>query len=327
MTAYSADHADPFDGLEWRQVLAMLSVLRECDYTKIEHIRRRYARLAPRFRETHAFMVCLRAVRESNGYVRPSAMLRAGGEAEARYWLMRQLFATRNRYRTQILRYLRKFSIENGEPVYRPSPSSGHQHSHVRNCLMELGVLCHDTDRAHYRISAQHIDLYVMAQDSVGRRAPATAAAVQRDRENLGIAAEEVIVSYERKRVGSTFASRVQHVALVNAAAGYDVRSVTINDNGMEEPRYIEVKAVSGSSLQFHWTRNEVDTAKLLTQWYYLYLLPVTAGRGFAIDRLQVIPDPHAVVLQAPDAWAVEPDVLRCYPRQQMYEQARSVSG
>ena len=168
MTAYSADHADPFDGLEWRQVVAMLSVLRECDYTKIEHIRRRYGRLAPHFRETHAFMVCLRAVRESNGYVRPSAMLRAGGEAEVRDWLTRQLFATRNRYRTQILRYLRKFSIENGEPVYRPSPSSGHQQSHVRNCLMELGVLCHDRDRACYRMSAQHIDLYVVAQDSVG---------------------------------------------------------------------------------------------------------------------------------------------------------------
>ena len=315
MTAYSAHRADAFDGLAWRQVLAMLSVLRECDYTKIEHIRRRYARLAGHFRETHAFMVCLRAVRERDGYVRPSGMVLAGGEVDARHWLMRRVFATRNRYRTQILRYLRKFSIEDGEPVYRPSPSSGHQQSHVRNCLMEMGVLCHDPDRASYRISAQHIELYVVAQDSGGKRAPATVAAVLRDRESLGTAAEEAIVSYERKRVGSKFASRVQHVALVNAAAGYDVRSVTIKDNGIEEPRYIEVKAVSGSSLQFHWTRNEAITAKRLTQWYYLYLLPVKAGGGFAMNRLEIVPDPHTAVIQGADAWEVEPDVLRCYRR------------
>ena len=107
-------------------------------------------------------------------------------------------------------------------------------------------------------------------------------------------------------------ADRVQHVALLNAAAGYDVRSVTVTDNGMTKPRYIEVKAVSSSSLQFHWTRNEVVTAKLLAQWYYLYLLPVKAGRGFAMNQLEVIPDPHTAVLQASDAWAVEPDVLRC---------------
>lgn len=315
MTGYSADLADRFDGIQWRQVLAMLSILRECDYTKVEYIRKRYARRASHFRETYAFMVCLRAVREIDGYVRPSDMVRDGDEEDASEWVTRRLFGTRNRYRTQILEYLRKFSIENGDPVYRPFPSSAHQKSHVRNCLMELGVLYRDADSACYRVSAQHIDLYVAAQDGVDKLAPSTVALAQRDRESLGTAAEEAILSYERKRVGSRFACRVQHVAIVNAAAGYDVRSVTINDNGMEEPRYIEVKAVSGSSLEFHWTRNEAATAKLLGQWYYLYLLPVTAGRGFAINELEIIPDPHASVLQAPDAWAVEPDVLRCHRR------------
>ena len=182
---------------------------------------------------------------------------------------------------------------------------------------MEMGIVCHDTDRDCYRIAPQHLDLYVVAQDSVSKRAPATVAAVQRGRETLGTAAEEAIVSYERKRVGSMFADRVEHVALLNAAAGYDVRSVTVNENGMAEPRYIEVKAVSGSSLQFHWTRNEVVTAKLLAQWYYLYLLPVKAGCRFAMNQLDVIPNPYAAVLHASDTWAVEPDVLRCCLRQE----------
>ncbi len=317
MNDSSATRTDPFDGLEWGHVLAMLSVVRECDYTKMEYIRKQYAQHASHFQETLAFMVCLRAVREEAGHVRPSDMLHASSEGDARYSLSQRLFATRNRYRTQILHYLRKFHIADGEPLYRPSSTSRHQQSQVRNFLMEMGIVCHDTDHDCYRIAPQHLGLYVVARDSVNKRAPATVAAVQHGRETLGTAAEEAIVCYERKRVGSMFSDRVEHVAVLNAAAGYDVRSVTVNENGTVKPRYIEVKAVSGSSLQFHWTRNEVVTAKFLAQWYYLYLLPVKAGRGFVMNELEVIPDPHAAVLHASDAWAVEPDVLLCCRRQE----------
>lgn len=119
-------------------------------------------------------------------------------------------------------------------------------------------------------------------------------------------------MSYERKRVGSKFSDRVVHVANLNAAAGYDVRSVTIDENDMAKPRYIEVKAVSGSSLQFHWTHNEVLTAKFLAQWYYLYLLPVKTGNRFELNQLKVVRDPYTTILHGSDVWAVEPDVLRC---------------
>ena len=308
----SATRTDPFDGLEWRHVVAMLSVLRDCDYTKTEHIRKQYVQQASHFRETLAFMVCLRAVREQEGYVRPSNMLRAGSEANGRDWLSQRLFATRNRYRTRILHYLRRFHVVDGELLYRPSSTSSHQQSHVRNFLMEMGVVCLDTGGDCYRITPQHLDLYVVAQDTLSKRAPATVTAAHRTREVLGTAAEEAIVSYERERVGSVFADRVEHVALLNAAAGYDVRSVTVNGDGIATPRYIEVKGVSGSSLQFHWTRNEVLTAKLLSQWYYLYLLPVKAGGRFAMNQLEVIKDPYVAVLNGSDTWAVEHDVLRC---------------
>ncbi len=323
MNDSSETPTDPFDGLEWRHVFAMLSVLRECDYTKTENIRKQYAQHASHFQETLAFMVCLRAVGEQEGYVRPSDMLRTSSEGDARSWLSQRLFATRNRYRTQILHYLRKFHIAEGEPMFLPSSASRHQLSHVRNFLMEMGIVRHDTDRDCYRIAPQHLDLYVVAQDSASKMAPATVATVQRSRETLGSAAEEAIVSYERKRVGSKFADRVEHVAQLNAAAGYDVLSVTVDENGMEKPRYIEVKAVSGSLLQFHWTRNEVVTAKLLERWYYLYLLPVKSGNHFAMNQLKVIRDPHAAVLRGSDVWAVEHDVLRCY----LYQERAHNSG
>lgn len=141
MNDSSATPTDPFDGLEWRHVFVMLSVLRECDYTKTEYIRKQYAQRASNFQETFAFMVCLRAGGEQKEYVRTLGMLRASSEDDARSWFSQRLFATRNRYRTQILRYLRKFHIADGEPMYRPSPTSKHQQSHVRNFLMEMGIV------------------------------------------------------------------------------------------------------------------------------------------------------------------------------------------
>ena len=312
-----ATHADQFEGLEWRHVLAMLSVFRECDYTRTEHIRKQYSQHASCFRQTLAFMVCLRAVAERGGHLHPASMLRAKDEAAAGSWLSQRLFSTRNRYRTQIFRYLRQFRIVDGELTYRPSSATRHRQSHVRNLLMEMRVVRYDKERGCYHIAPAHLDLYVDAQDGAAKRTPAAVAADQRDRHTIGAAAEDAVLSYERKRVGNTYRDRVEHIALLNAAAGYDVRSVTLDESGIAKPRYIEVKAVSGASLQFHWTRNEVRMAELLAQWYYLYLLPVERGGRFALDQLQVVQDPHTVLLHSSTGWAVEPDVLRCSRRVQ----------
>ena len=312
MKESSAKRPDIFEGLEWRQVLVLLSVLHESEYTKREHIEKRYNAQASHFKETLDFMVSLRAVKESEGHVVASGLLPSDNDVEARFWVSERLFGFQNRYRTQANHYLRTFRIAGGEPTSRPSPLSRHYQSHVRNFLMEMGVVLHDARSDCYLISPEHLALYILAQDTARNQTPERFGAVNRAKESLGLSAEKEIVLYERDRVGLTFAGRVEHVALQNVAAGYDVRSVTIDEGGAVLPRYIEVKAVSGSSLQFHWTRNEVLTAKVFADWYYLYLLPVTANGRFAIDKMEIVPHPHSTVLHTPNTWAVEPDVLRC---------------
>ena len=317
MKGSSAARDDAFEGLEWRNVMAMLSVLRECEYTRKEHIKKRYTERASRFEETLDFMTCLRGVQEQGGRIRASEALRVDDGTEARSWLVQRLFSCRNRYRTQILRYVREFAIADGEPTLRPSSGLRHHQSHVRNFLMEMGIVHHDSQRDCYLITPEHVGVYVLAQDSDKKRPPGAIAAGSRARESLGLAAEKAIVSYEKQRVGRAFAERVDHVALRNAAAGYDIRSITLREDGVAIPRYIEVKAVSSSSLQFHWTRNEVLTARLLAEWYFLYLLPVKSNGQFAIEELRVVACPHVAVLEDAETWAVEPDVIRCCLRQE----------
>ncbi len=315
MKEFSAVQINAFEGLEWRNVLVMLSVLRGIGYTRKEHIKKRYNEHASRFEETLAFMVGLRAVNEEEGHVQSLNTMHAGSEDEGRSWLIKRLFTFRNRYRTQIFRYLRGFHIVNGEPIYHPSPVFRHHQSHVRNFLMEMGIIRHDEQRDCYFITPEQLNLFILSQENANKRTPEAVAANHRARESIGLAAEMAVMTYERDRVGKKYVDRVEHIAIKNAAAGYDVRSVTFNKDGELVPRYIEVKAVSIPSLQFYWTRNEVRTAELLAEWYYLYLLPVINNGRFAIDELEIIANPHTTILQSINVWLVEHDVLRCCQR------------
>lgn len=312
MIGFSANRPDPFEGVEWRHVLTVLSILHESDYMKTEYIKRQYAKSASHFTETLAFMVCLGAVEEVGGYLRVSRALHSAEKGLAGPWLYGRLLEKPNRYRTEMLRYIRHFRIVNGEPLHAPPLTCRHVQSHVRNFLMEMGMVGYDSKRDCYSIQPTHLNLYVLAQDHASKCSPAAVVIHQRNRDALGAAAEVEVVAYERKRLGAALAGRVQHVALQNASAGYDIRSLTVTQGDSMVPRYIEVKAVSGATLQFYWTRNEVATAKLLAQWYFLYLVPVEAGGRFAVDRIAVIQDPHGVVFARQSGWIVEADVVRC---------------
>lgn len=291
----------------------LVSVVNEAGYRSTEHIRTRYNARATGFDAAFGFLAELGALRAVEGYIRPHPAIEPLGESELRRWLVERMLASAGRYRLRVLRYLRGFHISAGKPVYRPPEISRHYDSHVRNFLMGMGIVERDAQRDCYVVAPEYLALYVAAQDSERKIAPSRVIAACDARQSLGLMAEKQVVAFERDRVGPVLAEEVEHVALLNAAAGYDVRSFTIADDGAVLPRYIEVKAVSGSSFQFYWSRNEVRVAKSLAEWYYLYLLPVTADGGFEVVEMRVIADPHSAVLDGHETWIVEPDVLRCW--------------
>ena len=301
-----------FQGLEWRNVLELLSILVESQYTKKEHIKRKYSSQASHFNETLAFAALLGAVREEDGFVQALTIFRNSDEDVIQAWFIERIFKRQNRYRTRIFRYLRLFYISDGQPAFSPPSESRHTDSHVRNILMEMGIVSYDAHKDTYQVSQAHLALYALAHDSVRKQKPEVLASTNRSKESLGLDAEKAALLFERDRIGSKLAGRVKHVAMQNASAGYDIRSVTVEENGTMVPRYIEVKAVSGSSLQFHWTRNEVRMAKQLADWYYLYLIPVNSDVHFIMNEIKIIANPYSTVLQTPDTWVVEPDVLLC---------------
>ena len=61
---------------------------------------------------------------------------------------------------------------------------------------------------------------------------------------------------------------------------------------------------------QWNERRNRAD--KLMKSNYYIYLLPVNRGNSYSLDKLKMIQDPIAGILDSPETWDVETDLVRC---------------
>lgn len=97
------------------------------------------------------------------------------------------------------------------------------------------------------------------------------AAREQRNRD-LGLAGELLVMAHEQKRLRDAgrndLAARVEHVALSDSAAGYDILSFEL-DGG---ERFIEVKTTTGpASTSFYISENEVNVSRQLQELYWLY--------------------------------------------------------
>lgn len=97
------------------------------------------------------------------------------------------------------------------------------------------------------------------------------AAREQRNRD-LGHAGELLVIEHEKKRLcdagRNDLASRVEHIALSDSAAGYDIVSFEL-DGG---ERFIEVKTTTGpASTPFYISENEVDVSRNFQEQFWLY--------------------------------------------------------
>ncbi len=93
----------------------------------------------------------------------------------------------------------------------------------------------------------------------------------------LAFKAEEVIVEFERNRLRSlgriSEAERVIRVSDLQANAGYDIKSFDGDKPSVEYDRFIEVKSSSNANINFHWSINQIEIARLLSNQYWIYFV------------------------------------------------------
>lgn len=305
--------ASVFEGVTVHRVLALVESLQNTHLRTESHVKRIFSENAVCYEEVLSFLIRLQIVQKKDGVLTLSEEDLPGKTAEPKSWLLSWLLRTRNKYRSEMFHYLKKYQIEAGEIAYRPLDQDRSRESAVRNFLMEMEAVHQDSEKERYILSSDYVSLYAYAINTRPKVSPNSLVNQMEERETLGLAAEIAIMDFERGRLGPAWVDQIDHVALRNVAAGYDIRSLTLLAEGGSTPRYIEVKAVSPDFYCFHWSKNEVNVAQMFQKSYFLYLLPVKTNVSFDLSSLKIIPDPSQTILKTNSDWIVETDIVRCF--------------
>ena len=302
-----------FENLRFSNILILLDILRTSRENQQFHVRKIYSERARGYAETIACVTRIGMIKEVNGTFQLSVNWVVENENQQRAIVLNNLLKNKNRYGSDIVRFIQKFRVLDGDIVYFSPAQERSGESAVRNFLMEMSIVKHIIDSPKYLLAPEYFNLYAHARDRAGYMSPSTLASTLSAKSDIGLAAEKIIIAYEKDRIGMPYADKIEHVSQKNVAAGYDVTSFTLADSVKVIPRRIEVKAVSGESCRFYWSQNEVEVARALGFLYYLYLLPLDKYGKFDISGLKIIADPYNVVIKDGAEWVCETNVLTCY--------------
>ena len=122
------------------------------------------------------------------------------------------------------------------------------------------------------------------------------------ERQNaVGEIAEELTVRFEKERLRDlgcdVEAELVRRISILDTGAGYDIESFEGKSPDLNYDRFIEVKASTGSSIRFFWSRNEIDVAKRLGDKYWIYFMKKVEKEVCKMFRTASIPRPRQVYL------------------------------
>ncbi len=130
----------------------------------------------------------------------------------------------------------------------------------------------------HWTVALEHMHVFWSGVKSANLGLPHRAKsaehlAAELERKAMyGKAAEEWVVNFERRRLRMhPLREQIRRISMDDVAAGYDILSFA-SLTSLQHDLFIEVKS-HGATKLFHWSRNEIDTARKFGESYALYLV------------------------------------------------------
>ncbi len=131
--------------------------------------------------------------------------------------------------------------------------------------------------------------------------------------EARGVAAEEWVLEYERRRLQDhPLHGQIRRVSVDDVGAGYDIASFS-SHSALVHDLFIEVKSYVGQR-RFFWSANEILTAEELGEEYCLYIIESSKLSDSQYEP-EKIPGPFAALFQTEEpAWELKPSSYECVP-------------
>ena len=139
-----------------------------------------------------------------------------------------------------------------------------------RNLLVSFGAV--KTDGLKFIISNEYEQIFKKA---IKHKRTMTLSQLMEKLEHERLMGEEgelFVLDFERKRCPYTEQQKkkIKQISEIDVSAGYDI--ISFHSESSTQRRYIEVKTFEGNN-HFHWSKNEIDSAKLRKHDYYIYLV------------------------------------------------------
>ena len=202
--------------------------------------------------------------------------------------------------------YLSNFINQNSSFSFKPNPLYNNLTSDLRNFLISSNKITYENEE-YSIIDNELLDLFKNKEFS-----PEQLQKILENKNKIGLEAEELVVKYETGKIKNFNRNlEIDHVALRDVSAGYDIKSYEADGINYKEI-FIEVKAVSKSNYKFHLSVQEYQTANKYLDRYYLYLLPVDHSNPekFDYDKLLRINNVNKSIVQNLKDWIIEEDGL-----------------
>ncbi len=290
-----------FEKLKFQNVYGLLTAIHSNKLysSAVSNYNTYYGNIGP----TENLIITLRLIDDSNGIKKLiGGLLNENGELikknDAKILIIERLVSKNHKFSSYIAEFFEYFKLHNGKYLYTPSKAKRLQQSGLRNFLYDLGVVELQQNNQTYQLN---IDRALMLREpfNISNLSPEVFNFLQNIKKEIGDKAELCVMNYEQRRLqNSKLLNMLEHIALENVNAGYDILSwENTTDVSKKVPRYIEVKAVPAGSKRFFWSSNEIKIAKKYGEMYCLYLVPRVKDK-FLIDEVQIIRNPSIEVFE-----------------------------
>jgi len=301
----SLENKFDFEKITFAQIRELLNIVISSQKRDISYLREKYERTAINFSDTTTFLEeASLIIRSGNDLSFEKNGEHDIADIKLKKLIIEALFKSSKKSLFEFHEYIENFIESDDGYIFYPTLETNLNTSGLRNLLIQLGLIEYKSSSRIYIFNNNWNSFLEKRHQKLSAR---NLAAILKNQENLGTRAEEAVISYEQK-ILSLFPEllpKINHVALNDVGAGYDILSARPIDGGGYEERFIEVKAVSADK-DFYWSINEVTVAKALGNKYYLYLLPVLGNGVFDFENLVIISDPHMNLFQQENARKME---------------------
>ncbi len=311
-----------FINISVQKIITMMELLTSSSIIELDYIKSKYQNRASHFVDILYFLKTLNLVSVQKNKVTLQLQYRAylndfeekmNKEEILKDIIIDVLVKRKNNFSDLLNDFLSNFQLINEKYEFKPDNYQRLKYSGIRNLLIDLNFLIFNTAEEKYLISNAYTNTFEKIIQSHTISMPDFITNMQ-DKAQLGKNAEIRVIKYEKEHLSKlpSLVNKIEHTAIKNVMAGYDVKSFErkLDKFGNPVPRYIEVKAVSRHDYKFDWTKNEIEKAKLFNENYYLYLLPVIHKDDFDFKRLKVIKNPYLDVYIKGDKWLKSEEIV-----------------